>query len=497
MQGRKDFCRLWYKRGFLAVLAAILVSFCLVPDQAYSLPAFPGAEGFGSASVGGRGGKVIEVTNLNDSGTGSLRACIDASGARTCVFKVGGTIALSSGLTVKNPYITIAGQTAPGGGITLKGGELTITTHDVTVRYLTIRRGPGGSNHSLGIYSNGSSSLYNIIVDHCSLSWGTDSVTESWYGPHDITWQWNIISEALDCSTHPKGCHSKGVMLGGYKFSETSTAKGGYNISLHHNLIAHNGERTPMIKASGLVDVVNNLQYNNYNKHTHVYLTSTAGTWGVNYVNNYFKKGPDTDTGKQALGLVNEGGSPASIYWNGNISYARPTDDLPQTKDVSSEALPYITTSRHAVSMPVTTTSAFVAYDQVLADAGNNKGLNADGSWYDRRDAIDKRVVNDVKNKTGHIIDDPSEVGGWLSIANGTPYKDTDKDGMPDQWETLYGFDPANAADGVSDADGDGYTNLEEFLNGTSPRGGSTSSTSTTTASSAPAAPTGLKVSAN
>ena len=453
------------KTVLLSTLLTFLLSFLGFHSSALALTAFPGAEGFGAETVGGRRGKVYEVTNLKDSGTGSFRAAIEASGPRIVVFRTGGIIKLNANLVIKNPYITIAGQTAPGGGITLKGGELLVVTHDVIIRYITVRRGPGGSNHALGIYSNGSSNLYNIMIDHCSLSWGTDSVSETWYGPHAVTWQWTIFSEALDCSTHPKGCHSKGVMLGGYKASE-SGGFGSYNLSLHHNLIAHVGERSPMVKSSGLADIVNNVQYNNYWTHSHVYMTSKHGTIPVNFVNNYFKKGPDSNT-SQALGVVDEGGSACSIYWSGNISYRRTNDSMSQTVDVKSSALPYITTTHHPVSMPVTTTSAFEAYDQVLADSGNNKGLNCDGTFFSRRDAIDQRVANDVKQGTGRIIDDPSDVGGWPSIAEGIGCADSDHDGMPDEWENLHGLNPNDSSDNIQDSNNDGYTNIEEYLNGT------------------------------
>ncbi len=491
MHENKERHRLGFKQGFFAVLAIVLVSICLVPNPAYSLPAFPRAEGFGSTTVGGRSGKVIEVTNLNDSGTGSLRACIGASGARTCVFRVGGTITLSSGLTITNPYITIAGQTAPGGGITIKGGDLRIATHDVVVRYLTSRRGSGGTNHALVMYSNGSTNLYNIVVDHCSLSWGTDETTETWYGPRDVTYQWSIISEGLDCSTHPKGCHSKGALLGGPTRDEAGTALGSEKISFHHNLLAHNGERGPMVKSSGIVDVVNNVSYNPYWTFSHVYISSKSIPQ-VNFVGNYFKKGPDS-TSNYEFRTVNEGGYGTSIYYHGNIGPTRTADTLDDWYGLDSTTKTYLTKTKHSTPA-ITTTSALDAYTQVLNDAGNNKGLDCSGNFYIRRDSVDQRIINDVKNRTGKIIDSPSEVGGWPSIASGTACADSDHDGMPDQWEKLYGFNPANAADGTLDADGDGYTNLEEFLNSTNPHGSSASSTASTVA---PATPNGLKVIAN
>ena len=163
----------------LVKLATIILSITVIHSYAFALPAFPGAEGFGSDTVGGRGGKVFQITNLHDSGSGSLRECVEASGARMCTFTTGGTIILSSSLTIQNPYITIAGQTAPGGGVTLRNGNLNVQTHDVVIRYLTVRRGPGGSNGAVFISKNNSTDVYNIIVDHCSMSWATDQ-TVGW-----------------------------------------------------------------------------------------------------------------------------------------------------------------------------------------------------------------------------------------------------------------------------------------------------------------------------
>ena len=220
-----------------------------------ALPAFPGAEGFGANTIGGRGGVVYEVTNTNDSGVGSLRSCVEETGPRICVFKVGGLISLNSSLVIKNPYITIAGQTAPGGGITLRngvsGGEfetLSVQTHDVIIRYITSRPGPGGMNHAIVIARNGIP-IYNIIIDHSSFSWATDEVLTTWYRTYDITIQWNIISEGLNCSTHPKGCHSKGLLIGGYKGSESAGGKGTENVSVLNNLLVHNAERGPLLQA--------------------------------------------------------------------------------------------------------------------------------------------------------------------------------------------------------------------------------------------------------
>ncbi|MEM8830718.1 MAG: hypothetical protein AAGE96_15360 [Cyanobacteria bacterium P01_G01_bin.19] len=453
-----------------------------------SLPAFPGAEGFGSLTVGGRGGRVIEVTNLNDRGEGSLRAAIEAEGARTVVFKVAGIIELDSTLRVANPYITIAGQTAPGGGITLKNSAkntkpaLKIKTHDVVVRY--IRSRPGSNPNQAGedgtldalTIASGSREVYNIIVDHCSFSWATDEVVSVYYDAHDITIQWSIIAEGLDCSTHveddQRQCHSMGLFL---------ASEGQKNISIHHNLLAHNRRRNPLVKTTGVVDIVNNVVYNSGFGENSSAPTHVRGDYGispVNYISNCFKPGVDSGSGDWFIDTKNE---PVEIYTQGNL--------VPH-RVMHPESLKWVVNNPHPAPK-ITTFSAQQAYRRVLAEAGASRGLNSDRgarraasplgypaglhsngcnrTFFMRRDDVDRRIVEDVKQGTGKIIDDPSEVGGWSKLRAGKPYRDTDHDGMADQFETLYGFNLQDASDGSQDADGDGYTNLEEFINGTFP----------------------------
>jgi len=468
------------KKWFTSLFTLLTVAALLFPhgiayaqSAAGTVPAFPGAEGFGAYSLGGRGGRVFEVTNTNDSGAGSLRACVEASGPRTCIFRTGGTIVLNSALTISNPYITIAGQTAPGGGITLKksagGDALLIKTHDVVLRYITSRPGAGGENHAAQAASNGVH-LYNIIIDHCSFSWGTDEVLETWYKVYDTTIQWSIVSEGLDCSTHSKGCHSKGLMVGGYADSESKNALGSEDISVHHNLFAHNGERNPLIQTSGLVDVVNNVAYDPFGTFMYVYMKSNSIV-PVNFIGNFYKYGPETSSGKYEIKTYDDGGQGADLYVEGNIGPHRTADSQTQSLVVDSGSRGFLTTARHAAPL-VTSTSATDAYAQVLAAAGNSAALACDGTWSTRRDGIDARVVNDVRNGTGKIIDDPSQVGGWETIAAGAPCADSDHDGMPDVWETRFGLNPNNATDNITDFDGDGYTNVEEYLNGTDPKNG-------------------------
>ena len=462
-----------YKK-FLTILTLLVLLAVTFPAQAQgSILAFPGAEGFGANTVGGRGGAIYEVTNLSDSGTGSLRACVIASGARTCVFKVGGLITLSSPLTITNPYITIAGQTAPGGGITLRkssGGDVfTTQTHDVIIRYITARTGAGGENHVNQVAKNGVE-LYNIIIDHNSMSWGVDSNLDIWYRVRDFTVQWSIISEALDCSTHSKGCHSKGLLAGGYKGSE-SGGKGSENMSILNNLFAHNGERNPLLKICGIGQVVNNTTYNPYWTFAHQQLSCPLGESYVNWVNNYHKRGLDSTSVTDLKIIPDDSGTCYSgkTYMSGNYG-AGSGGAWSYGINGSCAGKPIIVTVP-AVAPNVATTNATQAKDAVLANSGNNAGIACDGTWYARRDSIDTRVVNDVKNGTGRIIDSPSEVGGWITPAAGVGCADGDKDGMPNEWEAIYGFD-ANVKDNNGDKDGDGYTNVEEFFNGTNPTNG-------------------------
>jgi len=443
-------------------------------SQVVAIPAFPGAEGFGANTVGGRGGTVYEVTNTNDSGAGSLRSCVEATGSRICIFKVGGLISLNSPLTIRNPFITIAGQTAPGGGITIKLGTATeafsTQTHDVIIRYITVRPGPGGENHTNQIAKNGSD-LYNIIIDHNSMSWGVDSNIETWYRVRDATIQWSLISEALDNSTHSKGAHSKGIMIGGYKGSE-SGGKGSENISILNDLMAHNADRNPLMQLCGIAQVINNVTYNPMYSFSHQQLNCPLGESYVNWINNYHKKGPSSTSSDDLKIIPADSGtwSPGKVYLKGNIGPSRSNDTLPETAwvEVKSGAPAGVIVTSPAPAPTVYSTNAIEAYNNVLADGGvgNSRAIGCDGNWYNRRDSIDARIINEVKAGTGKIIDNPSQVGGWIVPDVGTPCTDSDHDGMPDTWEQLSGLNP-NTPDGSGDKDGDGYTNVEEYFNGT------------------------------
>lgn len=431
-------------RTYSAALAATTAA-------ASGVPAFPGAEGYGAASSGGRGGTVYEVTNLNDSGSGSLRAGAEASGPRTIVFRTGGTILLQSKIDIEDPFITIAGQTAPGDGVTIAtdpsytGPAFSIKASDVVIRYLRIRPGPS-TTLTNGIDAVSILSGSRIILDHCSLSWATDEVLSTANSPSDITVQWSIIAEGLQNSTHIEGAHSRGALLG-------SIAD---NLSFHHNLMAHNYRRNPKVNSYQIADVVNNVIYN-WGEHA-VHIEADDRPIHINVVGNYALSGADTE---RLWMIVYTGGQGAELYAKGNIGPTRLDDGLPEEDAVDPDDRIFLVAQRHPAPM-VTTTTAAEAYTQVL---------NLAGATLPARDVVDQRIVNDVINRTGGIIDDPSHVGGWPEMAAGTPPADSDHDGMPDWWEEAHGLNPNNASDGPLDSDQDGYTNLEHYLNSLTQQG--------------------------
>ncbi len=424
-----------------------------VSPEPTRLLAFPSAEGFGAFTPGGRGGRVIEVTTLDDSGPGSLRSAVDAEGPRTVIFRVGGTIELQSRLDILNPYITIAGQTAPGGGIMLRnapGNQQTpirIKSHDVILRYIRSRPGPSTKRtdtlDALEIKAS-----HNVIIDHSSFSWSTDENVNIWEDSTNITIQWSIISEGLQNSTHIEGAHSKGLLIG---------SEGAERITIHHNLFAHNWKRNPNINTSGVVDVINNVVFN---ARESVLVQDSHATPKVNVIGNFFKRGPSNHYEYDVRYWPDMNLSP-QIYVQGNISDIRPTDDLDEALVMRTEDRPYMVPNKHETD-PVTITSACLAYEAVLLDAG---------ATLPERDIVDERIVNDVINATGDVIDHPQQVGGWPTISSGEAPADEDRDGMPDAWEIQYGLAINDAADNMLDSDGDGYTNIEEYLNSTSPIG--------------------------
>lgn len=441
----------------VALLAVFMTFF--IPRTAVSIPAFPGAEGFGAESAGGRGGKVLFVTNLNDSGPGSLRIAVEADGPRTVIFRVSGTIALKSTLAVTKPYITIAGQTAPGDGICLKDRSFAISTDHVIVRYIRCR--PGDNAKSEGDALSISSGR-DIIVDHCSTSWSVDETLSASTGGQmgNVTVQWCIISESLHDSIHHKGPHGYGSLIrGGW----------GNGYSFGHNLYAHHYARLPRPgnyndrskDPNGFtLDFRNNVIYNwagraaGYNADGS---NNTNSITKMNFIGNYYQRGINS---KGSLAF-SESTKSAKAYFSDNCMDGSYPDDpwsLVTFSNFSREDLEAYKQSSPIPVPPVQTEDAITAYEWVLAETG---------ATLPNRDAVDIRIVNDVKNRTGKIINDEEEVGGWPELKSTEPPQDSDQDGMPDDWEKRYGFDPDDPADRNGDADGDGYTNLEECLNDT------------------------------
>ncbi len=417
------------------------------------LPVFPGAEGFGSRTIAGRGGKVIEVTSLADDGPGTLCAALDDPSPRIVVFRVGGTIELKSELQIIHPFVTVAGQTAPGGGICIKDAGIAISTHDVLIQHIRVRPGNKGPvdadvNDAISILGRRAEihGGRNVVLDHISASWGEDETISTWYGAHDITISWAIISEALNKSRHRKGGHSAGLLIG----------DGSYHVSVHHTLLAHNDFRNPLFSEGGTHDFVNNVVYN-WGVLPAEIVDHDSNTF-LNFVGNYLIPGPSTQPGPYEI-LFNEGHP--RIYVEGNLGPHRPDPTMDEwalvgfgygEKGVAPET--YRSLTKYATP-PITSVSATEALEKVLAEAG---------ATVPQRDAVDRRVVDNVRKGNGSIIDSPDDAGGYPKLVSGDPPLDSDHDGMPDDWELEMGLDPEDASDGNGDLDGDGYTNIEEYL---------------------------------
>jgi hypothetical protein len=421
--------------------------------------AFPGAEGYGRFAQGGRGGDVYIVTNLNDDGEGSLRYGIEKmSGPRTIVFAVSGTIELRSEISIKDAFLTIAGQTAPGDGICLKDYGLELKeVNDIIMRYFRIRLGDQNKGTSSGADCITSSKISDVIFDHISAGWGIDSIHDNREGGH-FTLQWSIYGETLHDSIHyEKIPHSK---LG----SMRETTK---NISIHHNLLHSTFARHPsmggaeLTPADLIIDFRNNLIYNAGG-------TTNLGSGQRNVINNFYKNGPDTksrDLPMRIKAKLGKGPSPTG-FASGNVFTWNQdwTDDNYSAIEYVQDGGKYLSTSQARWELPgelvfgadkPATDTAQIAYRKVLEDAGASK----------TRDACDQRIVNEVKTGTGKVPNSQDEVGGWPTLRSLPAPADDDKDGMADDWETVNGLDPDDAEDRNEDRDGDGFTNLEEYIN--------------------------------
>ena len=457
--------------------------------------AFPGAEGGGAYSFGGRGGKVYVVTSLGDSGPGTLRYACEQGGARTIVFNVAGIIRLKSPLIIRAPYITIAGQTAPGDGVCVAGESVWINTHDVIIRYMRFRRGE--TNVGRRDDAIGGNPVGNIMIDHVSASWGLDEnmsmyrhmyndstgTKEDKLGTVNLTIQNSIFSEALDTWNHSFG-----------------STLGGENATFMRNLWADNAGRNPSIGWNGIFNFANNIVFN------WVHRSTDGGDYKAMYniINNYYKPGPLTpldqpisyrilkpESGRSKLpyvvfgrayvegNIVHGNDKVTKDNWNGGIQAEGKDGELMSYE----EAKPYFAAMRVKKPMPmapITILPTMQAYNFVLNNAGAS---------LPKRDPVDTRVIEQVRtgkivtpknvklpttqfqhrrlpidSYKGGIITDISQVGGYPDY-KGKPYKDSDTDGMPDDWESKNGLNPNDASDAIADKNNDGYTSIEDYLN--------------------------------
>lgn len=442
-------------------------------EEPTELPAFPGAEGHGKYTTGGRGGTVYYVTTLEDhSLPGSLRYAIKQSGPRIILFKVSGTIQLKSELKIENSNVTIAGQTAPGDGICIRDYPVSVNANNVIIRYMRFRMGDAAQYEGDAL---GGRFHKNIIIDHCSMSWSTDE-TVSFYVNENFTLQWSIISESLRNSVHNKGNHGYGGIWGGK------------NASFHHNLMAHHDSRNPRLGESAgdayaltdLVDLRNNVIYNWGGN-------SCYGGEGmnVNIVNCYYKPGPVTTKTERIVSIDKNKVEGTDVYdiWgkfyiDGNVLSAseRATNDNWTYGVYNQFHGSYGTVSEEdkaamRMSTPhdpgeVTTHTAEKAYKLVLDYAGASLV----------RDAVDTRIIYDTRNgvatftdggngSSNGIIDTQEAVGGWPELKATPAPEDTDEDGMPDSWEDANNLDKNNPNDAqLTTVDGK-YPNIEVYIN--------------------------------
>ncbi|GLS00149.1 pectate lyase [Brevundimonas denitrificans] len=436
-------------------VTAICVSSGAHPASAQTLDgviAFPGAEGAGRFALGGRGGRVLRVTHLGDAGPGSLRAAVEADGPRTVIFDIGGVIRLASPLTVRRGRITIAGQTAPGGGITLRDHPLVVAADDVVIRHIRSRLGDESGVEADAVSVERGR---RIILDHISASWSVDETLSvgSRYSPpgrgiYDVTVQWSLIAESLNASGHAKGDHGYGSLVrGGH----------GARMTFHHNLWAAHRARMPRpgnynppsVDPEGpRFEFRSNVFYDWSGEHAG-YNADTDSLSAYAFIGNAYIPGPDS-VGRWAF---EESNPRARAWFEGNaMDGLLPADPWSLVKD--SDRPDYRLAARPD-----------------WADAATETAMEAEARVLDRvgagrvRDAVDARIIEGVRARTSRIIDSQSQVGGWPELEAGSPWIDSDGDGMPDDWETAHGLDPADPADGTADRDGDGFTHLEAWLN--------------------------------
>ena len=434
--------------------------------------AFPGAEGFGKFTTGGRGGKVYIVTNLNDNGPGSFREAAEAKENRIIVFAVSGTIHLETKLGIKG-NVTIAGQSAPGDGICLADQSVGLGGDNIIVRYMRFRMGDkyqkgGMVDGNGGDDAFGGTHRRNIIIDHCSMSWSTDEVC-SVYAGDSTTLQWNLIAEPLNYSYHFETGDKD------YEHHGYGGIWGGKHLTAHHNLFASCNSRNPRFdgirnSATENVDFINNVLYNW--GHNSVY----AGEGGnYNLINNYYRPGPSTNENVRSR-IVNPYNKPPKIdfghfYLSGNY--------VEGSKEVTANNWRGMTLEKGTEEDVEKARSKFPVFDQSMkpetAESAYYAVLGFAGASF-KRDTMDERIIEGIKNKTGGFVDVQGDfphgteyektVNAWPALRSRTAPVDTDKDGMPDNWEKQKGLNPADASDASKNTLNKHYTNIEVYLNG-------------------------------
>lgn len=449
----------------------ILIMLALSVSAQEKTLSFPGAEGFGRYTTGGRGGKVLFVTKISDDGSeGTLRYALEQKGPRYIVFKTAGTIYLESPLKIKEGNVTIAGQTAPGDGITIANYETFVAADNVIIRFLRFRMGDQKKFEGDAL---GARFIKDLIVDHCSMSWSTDE-TVSIYVNENTTLQWCIISESLRNSAHQKGAHGYGGIAGG-KFA-----------SFHHNMYAHHDSRNPRLgeyagskfALTDLTDFRNNVIYNW--GHNNVY---GGEGMNVNMVNNYYKPGPASMNKKRIVAIDKNEKPETEVYniWgkyyiNGNVSEGNPevTADnwnlgvfnqmKPSYSLTDADKNSIKINQPHDIQNNIKTHSAKEAYEKILQIGGASLV----------RDAVDIRILKEVKNGTftyngslgskNGIIDSQNDVGGFPDLKSRKPLLDSDKDGIPDEWEKKHNLNPKKANANGRDLEKN-YDNIEVYMN--------------------------------
>lgn len=431
--------------------------------------AFPGAAGYGKYANGWRGGSVYYVTTLAGSGRGSLRECVQHPGTgRVCLFAVSGTIVVDKQLRV-SPNTYIAGQTAPGQGIQLRVGKvqssplMVYDSHNVLLRYLKFRPGPS-RKPSPSVDGLGIESSTDVYVDHVSVAFGVDEnlgIGSERYASHDITVANTILAYGLDKSSHTDRRHSKGALI----CSKDGAVSDCGRITLTGNLFAHNRDRNPDVSSSqlGPVDIVNNVFYDassQFGEFRNLY----GDTW-INYVGNVILPGPSTRKRNRPAAIEVfpvEPGNKLEVFEKDNIYLDNRLDVLcdrsKQGRIVDKAAVPNVVESPE-FDLSITPMPASQVLDHVLANVGARFGPDR------QLDSLDAAIIQNVLGCDGHRIDHPDEVGGWPDLPETKVLNDRDLDGLPDAWEEAReGLDPNDRSDSWKDRDGDGWSNLEEYL---------------------------------